>query len=159
MFVITQEKQYFLKLFFVPKIREQRIVNREQRIVKTNKDMIKSYKEFVVWQRAMELVDEIYLITRQMPPYEQYILVAQILRAVISIPSNIAEGWSRNHKAEFIRFLGIAYASSAEVETQIIIAKKQYPDVNYKKAENLLIEVQKMLVSLINKIKNSEREW
>ena len=121
--------------------------------------MIKSYKEFVVWQKAMELVDEIYIIARQMPPYEQYILVAQILRAAISVPSNIAEGWSRNHKAEFIRFLGIAYASSAEVETQIIIAKKQYPKINYEKANSLLIEIQKMLVSLMNGVKNSEREW
>lgn len=66
-------------------------------------------------------------------------------RAAVAIPSNIAEGYKRNHRAEFIQFLGIANASAAELETQIIISKRQYKDLDYFLTENLLIEIQKML--------------
>jgi len=70
-------------------------------------------------------------------------------RAAVSIPSNIAEGQKRGTKKDFAYFLRIAYGSSAELETQIIIAASIYPVVDFSKANELLLEVQKMLPALI----------
>lgn len=116
---------------------------------------IRSYKDLFVWQKAVDLVDAVYKIVSQLPKSEQYILISQMLRAAISIASNIAEGYRRNHKAEYVQFLSIALASAAELETQLIITKRQYPTINYQKAEALVEEVQKMLYSLIVKIKRN----
>jgi len=113
---------------------------------------VKDYKELIVWQKSIELVFEVYKITKQFPPEEKYGLNSQMQRASVGIPSSIAEGACRNHTAEFKQFCGISYASSAELETQIIIAKKLYPGIDYSKAENLNKEVQKMLNSLMNKL-------
>ena len=109
----------------------------------------KIYKELIVWQKGMELVKEIYRITKLMPKMETYILVSQMLRAAISIVSNIAEGFKRNHKAEFKQFLGISNGSAGELETQILLAKEQYKHIDFSKAEGLVIEVQKMLHAMI----------
>ena len=113
-----------------------------------------SFKDLIVWQRAMELVDEIYLVTSNLPKTETYGLITQMLRAAISIVSNIAEGRARNHKLEFIRFLSIANGSAAELESQLLIVKKQYPKTNCKKAQSLLLEVQKMLFVMMKNLKN-----
>ena len=114
---------------------------------------VSHYKELIVWQKAIDLVDEIYKITRQFPKQEQYGLASQMQRSAVSIPSNIAEGQTRNHLAEYIHFLGIAYASAAELETQLIISKRQYDSFEYNLAEGLLLEVQKMLNVLIRNLK------
>ncbi len=114
---------------------------------------LQSFKELEVWKRSIDLVDEIYIITRQFPKSETYALASQMQRAAVAIPSNIAEGYKRNHRPEFVQFLGIANASSGELETQIIIPKRQYPEIVYNKAESLLVEVQKMLYVLIEKLK------
>lgn len=115
---------------------------------------ITHYKELIVWQKSIDLVDEIYKITRQFPKTEQYALASQMQRSAVSIPSNIAEGQTRNHLPEYIQFLGIAYASAAELETQPIISKRQYKDLYYLTAENWLLEVQKMLNVLIRNLRN-----
>lgn len=107
------------------------------------------YKDLIVWQKSMQLVKLLYTICDQLPNIEKFILVSQMLRSAISIPSNIAEGWSRNSKLEFIRFLEIAFASSCELETQLLISKDRYPTIDYVPALHLLIEVQKMLTKLI----------
>ncbi|MBI3231630.1 MAG: four helix bundle protein [Candidatus Doudnabacteria bacterium] len=117
---------------------------------------MKSYKDLIAWQKAIALVKEIYKIVGRLPKQETYILSAQMLRAAISIPSNIAEGSRRNHKAEYIQFLSIATASAAELETQIIIAKNQYPSIGYSVCEGLTNEVQKMLYVIINKLKSNQ---
>lgn len=114
---------------------------------------IQSYKELKVWQKAIELVNEIYKITKKFPKSEMFGLSSQMQISAVAISSNIAEGYNRNHRLEFIQFLGIANASSAELETQIIIAKQQYAEINYVVAEGLLTEIQKMLYSLIRKLK------
>ena len=88
-----------------------------------------------------------------MPKQEMYGLCSQMQRAAVAIPSNIVEGYKRNHRLEFVQFLGIANGSAAELETQIIIAKRQYTDIKFEKAEMLLVEVQKMLHVLIAKLK------
>ena len=112
-----------------------------------------NFKELIVWQKAVELAKEIYTITKGFPKSETYGLSSQMQRGAIGIPSNIAEGHGRNHTGEFIQFLGIAYGCSLELETQIIIVKSIYPDLDYSKAESLLIEIQKMLVTLIRSLR------
>jgi len=113
---------------------------------------IKSFKQLTVWQRAIELVKEIYLVTEKFPKSELYGLVSQMRRAAVAIPSNIAEGKKRKTKKNFIQFLRIADGSAAELETQIIIARDLYPDIDFAKAESLLEEVQKMLITMIKKL-------
>jgi four helix bundle protein len=115
---------------------------------------ITTYKELVVWQKSMDLVSEMYSIASQLPKFELYVLGSQMIRAAVSIPSNIAEGYKRGHRPEFVQFLNIASASSAELETQIEITKRQYPQVEILKAEGLCVEVQKMLSVMIKKLKN-----
>jgi four helix bundle protein len=109
------------------------------------------YKDLIVWQKSMQLVKLLYILCDKLPKIEQYILISQMLRSAISIPSNISEGWSRHRKLEFIRFLEISFASSCELETQILICKDRY--LNFKKEYDEILslncEVQKMLTKLI----------
>ncbi len=114
---------------------------------------ISNFKQLIVWQKAMQLVDEVYGITQQFPKNELYALASQMQRAAVAIPSNIAEGNRRNHKPEYIQFLGIALGSAAELETQVLISEKQYGKIDYKNAKDLLEEVQKMLVTIIRNLK------
>ena len=114
---------------------------------------IQNFKQLIVWQKGMQLVSEIYKITKQFPKSEVYALAGQMQRAAVAIPSNIAEGHRRNHKPEFIQFLGIALGSAAELETQILIAEQEYPECNYNQAKVLVDEVQRMLNVIINKLK------
>lgn len=113
---------------------------------------VESFKQLTVWQRSIELVKEIYSITKKMPKSELYGLVSQMRRSAISIPSNIAEGKKRKGAKEFVQFLRIADSSAAELETQIIIAKDEYRKIDFSKAESLLVEVQKMLITIIKKL-------
>ena len=83
-----------------------------------------SYKELIVWQKSIQLVIDIYKLTKIFPKEETYGLSSQMQRAVVSIPSNIAEGNDRNSSKEFSQFLRIARGSLAELETQIIISEK-----------------------------------
>ena len=115
----------------------------------------KSFKSLAVWNKAMDLTDEVYKLVKLFPKEETYCLSDQLRRAVISIPSNIAEGYKRNSDKEYIQFLSIANGSCAEVETQILIAIRQ----NIITAEEagpamaLIDEIPRMLNSLIKKIK------
>ncbi len=111
--------------------------------------MLNGYQDLLVWQKSMLLVKLVYKIGDTLPKHEQFILVSQMLRAAISIPSNIAEEWSRNRRLEFIRFLEIAYASSCELETQILICEDRYTDIDYSEMHSLITEIQKMLSKLI----------
>ena len=113
---------------------------------------IQSFRDLIVWQKAMLLVKEIYRVTKQMPKIESYILVSQMLRAAISIVSNIAEGFKRNHRTEYKQFLGLANGSAGELETQILIAKDEYKNIDFAQAESLVIEVQKMLNAMVLKM-------
>jgi len=112
-----------------------------------------NFKDLVVWQKSMQLVNEIYTTTKKFPKSETYSFTAQMQRAAVAIPSNIAEGHRRNHKLEYAQFLGIALGSAAELETQVIISKVQYPDFDYNKIEELLNEVQAILNTLVRKIR------
>lgn len=105
-----------------------------------------NYKELKLWQKSVDLAVKIYEITRAFPKEEIYGLTSQIRRSAISVSSNIAEGAGRNSSKDFNNFLGIAYGSSSELETQLIIANK----INFLDAptlqllQNEINEIQKM---------------
>lgn len=112
---------------------------------------ILSYKELIVWQKSMDLVVAIYLMTESLPKEEQYGLTSQMRRAAVSIPSNIAEGRRRSTKKDFRSFLINAYGSGAELETQIEILKRipYGKGIDFRKCDELLLEVMKMLNRMI----------
>ena len=85
---------------------------------------IASYRDLVAWQKAMDLAEAVNAATEAFPKTEDYGLTAQIRRAAVSIPSNIAEGRSRRTTREFLKGLSIAYGSVAEVETQVLLASR-----------------------------------
>jgi four helix bundle protein len=85
---------------------------------------VKNYQELIAWQKARDLVEEVYIASKTFPREEIYGLRSQVRRAAISIPSNIAEGQGRRTTPDFLRHLSIAYGSLREVETQILIATR-----------------------------------
>lgn len=115
---------------------------------------ISSYKDLIVWQKSMDLVTEIYKLTKQFPKSETFGIAQQMQRAAVSIPSNIAEGYKRNHLPEYIQFLSISNGSGAELETQLELCRRlpELREFNYSIAENLLEEVMKMFTVLIGKL-------
>jgi len=114
-----------------------------------------THKDLIVWEKGIELVKNIYLFTDSFPKSEQFGLIAQMRRCVISIPSNIAEGCGRNSDKELIYFLYIALGSSSELETLIIISVELNFLENEKATEclSLLNEIIKMITSLIKSVK------
>lgn len=112
---------------------------------------MKSYKELIVWQKSMKFCKELYLITDKFPKNELYGITSQLRRASVAIPSNIAEGQRRGHKAEYVQFIRIAFGSGAEVETQLLLSL----DINYlskddfEKLNTLLDEIMRMLNKLL----------
>ena len=112
---------------------------------------MKTHKDLDVWQRGIQLVLDVYTITKGFPKEDIYSLVSQMRRAAVSIPSNIAEGAARKYDKEFVQFLYIAIGSLSELETQIIIGEK----LNYISPEmtaNLydeISDIKKMLLGLI----------
>ena len=115
---------------------------------------MKSYRDLIVWQKSMDLVTLIYKLALKLPENEKYGLIPQIKRSAISIPSNIAEGYGRNYRKDYSRFLQIARGSLFENQTQLEIAV----NLGFIKVEDLQeikelsIEVEKMLNSLIKKL-------
>lgn len=85
----------------------------------------KGHKRLLAWQESMELVDHAYSLTKHFPPEEKYCLALQIRRAAISIPLNIAEGYGRPGRKDYLKFLSVAYGSLLELETALEIARRQ----------------------------------
>ena len=83
---------------------------------------MKTHKDLDVWKKSINLVTIIYALTANFPTHERYGLVSQIRRASVSIPANISEGAGRNHRKEFIQFIGISLGSVAELETLLLIS-------------------------------------
>ena len=113
---------------------------------------MKTHKDLLVWKKSIELVTEVYALTKSFPEEEKFGLTNQLRRAAVSIPSNIAEGAARNSKKEFVRFLSIALGSSAELQTQLLISK----NLEYLSEQNKLIlefeAVSKMISGLIRSV-------
>jgi four helix bundle protein len=116
--------------------------------------MAQSFRELVVWQRALELSVATYKLTKAFPREDLYGLTAQIRRAAISIPSNIAEGQGRGSLGEFKQFLCIARGSNFELQTQLEIARvlNLGDKAAIDKAESLSHEVGKMLYGMLESL-------
>jgi four helix bundle protein len=115
---------------------------------------INDYRDLIVWRKAMDLAAEVHLLSKAFPRDELYGLTSQVRRAAVSVPSNIAEGQARQSTAEFLNFLSIAQGSPAEVDTQILLARRFHylTGEMTAKAASLIIEVSKMLFSLRAKL-------
>ncbi|GAA3560185.1 four helix bundle protein [Snuella lapsa] len=118
---------------------------------------MRDFKKLDIWKNGIDLVKLVYQLSEKLPSEEKFDLRSQITRAATSIPSNIAEGCSRNSEVEFKRFLEIAMGSLFEVETQLIITQElRFIRPNELEALfDLIHKEAKMINSLINKIKNS----
>jgi four helix bundle protein len=119
-----------------------------------NKVSAKNYRELIVWQEGIKLAKAVYKLTEKFPRQETYALADQIRPAVVSVPSNIAEGQARKAPGDFRRFLHIALGSLAEVDTQLVLAQefgylsKEDIDVLDEKIQGL----RKRLYALINSL-------
>jgi len=116
--------------------------------------LVQSYRDLIAWQKAIDLVAEIYRSTEHFPKPETYGMIAQMRRAAVNVPSSIAEGHARLTTAEFRHSLGYALASMADLETQIVVAQRlNYVDAG--KSEYLLgrtAEVGKILRGLLKSL-------
>jgi len=84
-----------------------------------------SYRDLKVWHKAMDLLDVVYDLLPSLPSEEKFALSSQMRRAAISVPSNIAEGYGRSSRPDYIRFLWMANGSLKELETQLLIARRR----------------------------------
>jgi four helix bundle protein len=116
-----------------------------------------NYKNLKIWQEAMELAVDVYQLTKSFPKEETHGLTSQLRRAAISIPSNIAEGACRNNDREFKQFLGIAYGSTGEVDTQLHMAfRLEYiTEDTYNKYQERIERIQKMNYNLQTRLLES----
>lgn len=114
-----------------------------------------SFKDLIVWQRAVALCTETYRLTSAFPPCEQFGLISQMRRASVSIASNIAEGYGKSSKGEYLLFLGRARGSICELQTQLVISESLAfgsPQI-HKTVERLSADVSRLLIALMNKLK------
>ena len=119
--------------------------------------MIISYKDLIVWQKSIELVKEVYLLTKSFPREELYGLVSQMRRAAVAIPSNIAEGYGRKTKKDRCQFYLISFSSALELETQITISKElsYIEEKETTSVISVLQEILKMLNSMTKDVRSS----
>jgi four helix bundle protein len=112
------------------------------------------FKELLVWQKAMDLVEEIYNLTKLLPKDEDFVLKSQIRRAVLSVPSNIAEGNSRHTTKEYVNFLSIARGSNSEVYTQLLVCNRlgYLSEGQIANAIEQIEEISRMLNAMITKL-------
>ena len=116
--------------------------------------MAMDYRELKVWQKSMTLCEKVYLLLRQFPNEERHALCDQLRRAVVSIPSNIAEGNGRDSRIEYARFLSIARGSVFEVQTQLELANRLGYVTIPPEVINLLTSISKMLFAMMNKLRD-----
>ena len=113
-----------------------------------------NHKQLIAWQKAVGLAISVHEITAKFPKSELFGLTAQIRRAAVSIPSNIAEGAARGSSKDFLRFMYIASGSCAELETQLHIARAVGYAENSSTIEKRLVEVGKLLSAIIRTLRN-----
>ena len=119
-------------------------------------ETIKTFRDLIVWQKSMDLVTQIYLASGNFPKSEFYGLISQLRRSVVSIPSNIAEGYGRRSTGDYVRFLQIFVGSLYELQTQLEIAKKlEYlTEFEFNGLYENTREIERMLLSLVSKIRS-----
>ena len=115
------------------------------------------FKDLIVWQKAMKLTTQIYMLTKKLPKDESYGLISQMRRSAVSIASNIAEGRDRDSEKEFAQFLSIARGSKSELETQLHVCVNvgYLTECDLQEPLSLINEVSSMLTALIKKFKTA----
>lgn len=116
--------------------------------------MQEGFKSLIVWQKSMDLARCVYRLATQLPAHERYALADQMRRAVVSIPSNIAEGSRRSSRKDFAHFVAMAHGSLAELETQLLLAQSEYGEIPFETALPLVNEVSRMLLVLGRRLKD-----
>lgn len=119
---------------------------------------LKSYRDLEVWQRGIDLVAAIYRLTEAFPKEERYGLTSQLRRAAVSVPANIAEGYARPHRGDYLHHLSVARGSLAELETHLVISVRLEIVQRESIAEvwNLSQEVGKMLTKLVRSLERDK---
>jgi four helix bundle protein len=110
---------------------------------------MKTHKDLDIWKEGIELVLNVYDVTKSFPESEQFGLTSQLRRCAVSIPSNIAEGAARKSKKEYLQFLYIALGSSSELETQVFICQK----LHYPVTDSLSLKIETLRKKILNFIK------
>lgn len=122
-----------------------------------SKQPLHNYRDLLVWQKSMQMTEYVYTLTRKFPTDERFGMIAQMRRAAVSVPSNIAEGQARNSTREFIQFISHAEGSLAEVDTQLTLSIT----LGFCGAEEtaqisaVVEEIRKMLMSLRSRLSGS----
>jgi four helix bundle protein len=121
---------------------------------------VKTFRDLLVWQKSMVLVTDVYKASAGFPSDERFGLTSQLRRSVVSIPSNIAEGFGRDTTNDYLRFLGIAKGSLYETQTQIEISRNLQFIENSRFGTLLeqAREIERMLTSMIRKLKDKENQ-
>ncbi len=116
--------------------------------------MLRDYRDLLVWQKSYRICLQVYRATRKFPADERYGLTSQMRRAAVSVPSNIAEGYSRSTTGDYLRSLRFAYASNSEMETQAMLARDlEYLKLDeYGKLSEDIREVERMMKALIKSL-------
>jgi four helix bundle protein len=122
--------------------------------------VITTYRQLDVWQIAIELVETAYILTREFPADERFGLTSQLQRAAVSIPLNIAEGWGRSHRGDYLHHLSIARGSLMEVETCLIIAVRvgMTDKESARKVWELAQRVGQMLTATISSMQSGGKQ-
>ena len=114
------------------------------------------HNELKVWKESIELVKKVYQLSSSFPTTEQFGLTSQLRRAIVSVPSNIAEGCGRNSDKELVHFCWIAMGSLSEAETQVIIARELGYVYDTDEIESDIGKVRKILSGFINYLENKK---
>jgi len=117
-------------------------------------EKIDNFKQLKIWQMGIEIARDVYVLTERFPKEEMYGLTSQVRRASVSIPSNVAEGFKRNHCKEFSQFIHVALGSAAEIETQLIVSREvgYINTTDLKNISNKLDQFSRMATSLLKKM-------
>lgn len=116
---------------------------------------MKNFRQLIIWQKGIEIVKKIYVLTKQFPMQEKYGIISQMTRAAVSISANIAEGSSRDSDKDYARFLQLALGSAFELQTYLVIVKEMQwaSDDEIIQVELILEEEIKMIHSFIKTLK------
>lgn len=121
---------------------------------------MKNFRELRIWRKGMDIVKQVYLVAEQLPSQERFTLRSQVTRAAVSIPSNIAEGSSRQSDLDYKRFLEMSLGSAFELETQILIVQELSLIPNPDSLTPLIAELQdeqRMINGLISTLVNATK--
>jgi len=116
------------------------------------RNTISSFRDLKIWQKGLEIAQEVYFLTKKLPKEEAFGLVSQMRRAAVSVPSNIAEGRARSSRKDFGQFLHITLGSLAELETQSLLIDKLYKDIKVSALIDMIHEEQKMVTGMLKKL-------